>query len=214
MAVRRGREDSKTRSQLIDEALKLIFEEGIGALTARRLAQRAGLGFQLVHYYFKSMDDLLISVIEQSMAAALAALDNAARSDNPLSALIDFHRGPQTAILSLEFEIHARSRPAIHEAIRTQIDRFKTAQAELMLSHLKLHNLDKHLPPLAMTIVLTSAFRVLALEGSLGAIEGHEETLKWLGALLDHPSTFDISLVETKQNQAVIGENKLTLISK
>lgn len=205
MAVRRGKEDSKTRSQLLDEALKLIFEEGIGALTARRLAQRAGLGFQLVHYYFKSMDDLLITVIEQSMAAALAAIDKAASSNNPLSALIDFHRGPQSAILSLEFEIHARPRPAIHEVIRTQIDLFKKAQADLMLNHLKLHNLDKQLPPLAMTIVLTSAFRILALEGTLGASEGHEETLAWLGALLDYPSTFNISLVETEQNQAAIG---------
>lgn len=193
MAVRRGREDSKTRSQLITEALKLIAEEGIGELTARRLAQRAGLGFQLVHYYFKSMDDLLITVIEQSMVSALAVLDKAACSDNPLSALIDFHRGRESAILSLEFEIHASRRPAVHEVIKPQIDLFKKAHAALMLKHLKLHNLDTHLPPIAMTLVLTSAFRILALEGTLGATEGHEETLVWLGALLDYPPTFDMS---------------------
>lgn len=184
---RRGREDSKTRSRLIDEALKLLAEEGVGALTARRLAQRLELSFQIVHYYFKSMDDLLIAVIEQSMAAVLDALQSAAKTSNPLSVLLVLHRGPAGVAMGLEFEIYASRRPAVREAVKRYIELFRQGELDVVSSHLKLHNLDQRLPPLAVAVILNSAFRVLALEEAIGVTRGHEETLAWLSALLDYP---------------------------
>jgi TetR/AcrR family transcriptional regulator len=187
---RRGRKDSKTRSRLIDEALKLLAEEGVAALTARRLAQRLELSFQIVHYYFKSMDDLLIAVIGQSIVAVLESLKSAALSDNPLSALIELHRGPASVAMGLEFEIYANRRPAVREAVKRYIDLFRQAELDVVSSHLKLHDLDEDLPSLAMTVIITSACRVLALEDGIGVTQGHEEALAWLGNLLHLPAIF------------------------
>lgn len=197
MAVgrRRGREDSKTRSRLIDEALKLLAEEGVGALTARRLAQRLELSFQIVHYYFKSMDDLLIAVIEHGMVGILEVLKNAALSSNPLSALIDLHCGQAGAAMGLEFEIYASRRPSVRDVVKRYIEQLRQAELDIVSSHLKQHDLDQRLSPLAVTVVLTSAFRVLALEEAVGVFRGHDETLAWLGSLLDCTLEFPASPV-------------------
>ena len=52
-----GSEDSKTRSALLDAAQALMLEEGYAAVTSRRVAARADLKPQLVHYYFRTMDE-------------------------------------------------------------------------------------------------------------------------------------------------------------
>jgi TetR/AcrR family transcriptional regulator len=187
MAVgrRRGREDSKTRSRLIAEALKLLAEEGVGALSARRLAERLELSFQIVHYYFKSMDDLLIAVIGESIVGVLEVLRSAARTGQPLSALVELHRGPAGVAMGLEFEIYASRRPAVREAVKRYIELFRQAEIDVVTSHLRLHGLEQRLPPLAVTVMLTSTFRVLAIEEAIGVSIGHAETLGFLGSLLD-----------------------------
>lgn len=200
---RRGREDSKTRVRLIDEALKLLAEEGVGALTARRLAQRLELSFQIVHYYFKSMDDLLVAVIEQSMAGVLETLQSSSETSNPLSALVEMHRGPASVAMGLEFEIYASRRPAVREAVKHYIEQFRQAELAAVSSHLKLHNLEQRLPPVAVTVILTSAFRVLALEEAVGVTRGHEETLAWLSSLLDYPLAVHTASVPPSESLTV-----------
>ena len=186
-ARRRGKKDSKTRNRLIDEALILLSEEGISALSARNLAQRLELSFQIVHYYFKSMDDLLIAVIEQSISGVLDVLEKAVVSDNPLATLIELHQGTAGVGMGLEFEIYAGRRPALRDTVKRYIELFRQAELEVVSCHLKKHNLDKTLPALPITVMLTSAFRVLVVEDAVGVTRGHEETLTWLSSLLNYP---------------------------
>ena len=137
-ARRRGKKDSKTRTRLIDEALILLSEEGISALSARNLAQRLELSFQIVHYYFKSMDDLLIAVIEQSITGVLDTLEKAVVSDNPLATLIELHQGTAGVGMGLEFEIYAGRRPALRDTVKRYIELFR--QAELEVVSFRPHN--------------------------------------------------------------------------
>ena len=57
-----GSRDSKTRAQLLDAAERLMRDEGYAAVTSRRVAAEAGLKPQLVHYYFRTMDDLFVDL--------------------------------------------------------------------------------------------------------------------------------------------------------
>ena len=62
MATRRiGSETSATRAMLMDGVEAVMRELGYGALTARSVAERAGLKHQLVYYYFETMDELLMA---------------------------------------------------------------------------------------------------------------------------------------------------------
>jgi AcrR family transcriptional regulator len=68
----RGQE---TRQRLLDAAAQLIVEDGWGAVTTRRAADRAGLRPGLVHYHFRTVEDLLV---EASLAAARREAGSAA----------------------------------------------------------------------------------------------------------------------------------------
>ncbi|MCH6160379.1 TetR/AcrR family transcriptional regulator [Streptomyces marispadix] len=77
-SAERGHE---TRQRLLDAAAELIVEDGWGAVTTRRVADRAGLRPGLVHYHFSSVTDLLIeaalSAAQREMARATEAMSQA-----------------------------------------------------------------------------------------------------------------------------------------
>src|SRR5260370_27795647 len=53
---------------LLDAAERLLVSEGHGAISTRRVAQEAGVNHGLVHYYFGSMEELLVQVLERFTA--------------------------------------------------------------------------------------------------------------------------------------------------
>jgi TetR/AcrR family transcriptional regulator len=56
---------SNAEEALLDAAERLLVEVGHGGITTRRLAQEAGLNHGLVHYYFGSVDNVLIRALER-----------------------------------------------------------------------------------------------------------------------------------------------------
>ena len=64
-ARRIGAPDAKNRMVLLDAAEQLMIDEGYAAVTSRRVAEKAGLKPQLVHYYFRTMDDLFLEVFRR-----------------------------------------------------------------------------------------------------------------------------------------------------
>jgi AcrR family transcriptional regulator len=64
-ARRIGAPDAKNRGVLLETAEQLMLEEGYVAVTSRRVADKAGLKPQLVHYYFRTMDDLFLAVFRR-----------------------------------------------------------------------------------------------------------------------------------------------------
>src|SRR5204862_1290886 len=79
-----GAEDSKTRAQLLDAAEHLLLEEGYAAVTSRRVAAKAGLKPQLVHYYFRTMDDLFVQVFRRRAEQNVERLRKAVEADGSL----------------------------------------------------------------------------------------------------------------------------------
>src|ERR1700754_4660381 len=88
---RLGAEGSRTRAQLIEATELLMQEEGYVAVSARRVAARAGLKPQLVHYYFRTMDELLLAVFRRFAERFLERQARALSSPRPLSALWELY---------------------------------------------------------------------------------------------------------------------------
>ena len=88
---RLGLETSKTRSALMDAVGNVMREDGYGALTARSVAERAGLKHQLVYYYFQTLEDLLIATYERHIERYLARIELALESEQPLHAFWQVH---------------------------------------------------------------------------------------------------------------------------
>jgi AcrR family transcriptional regulator len=56
---------SNAEEALLDAAERLLVEVGHAGITTRRLAQEAGLNHGLVHYYFGSVENVLIRALER-----------------------------------------------------------------------------------------------------------------------------------------------------
>jgi TetR/AcrR family transcriptional regulator len=56
---------SAAEDALLDAAERLLVDVGYAGITTRRVAEEAGVNHGLVHYYFGSMENLLLRVLER-----------------------------------------------------------------------------------------------------------------------------------------------------
>ncbi len=196
-ARRIGAETSETRGALLDAAEQLMLAEGYAAVTSRRVAAQAGLKPQLVHYYFRTMDDLFLAVFRRRAEQGLERQAEALASDQPLWALWDLSRDPRGTTLTMEFTALANHRKAIRAEIAASAERYRVEQFAGIRSVLGRYEVDDaRYPPLVCTVLLTSVSRMLIIEQeSLGMSSGHAETVAYVEDLLRrvegprHPAT-------------------------
>jgi AcrR family transcriptional regulator len=185
-ARRIGTETSKSRGVLLDAAERLMLEEGYAAVTSRRVASAAGLKPQLVHYYFRTMDDLFLAVFRRRAEQALDRQAEALASPQPLWALWDLSRDPRGTALTMEFTALANHRKAIRAEIAASAERYRAEQAEGIRSVLARDGIDVvRYPAVVCAVLLTSISRVLIIEQeTLGMSSGHAETVAFVEELL------------------------------
>ncbi|WP_307875082.1 TetR/AcrR family transcriptional regulator [Frankia nepalensis] len=175
-ARRRGTADSKTRAALIEATARLVLEEGHGAVTARRVAAQAGLNPGLVHYYFRTMDDLLLAVFRHGAEANLRRQKRALSSAQPLRALWKVNTDPRGVKLMMEFVVLSNRDEAIRAEIAAYAERFREAEQAAIARVLKERGGDApDISPAAASMLLDGVARLLAIERSLGVTIGHED---------------------------------------
>ena len=120
-AVRPGHE---TEQALLDAAERLLVEVGAAGITTRRVAEEAGANHGLVHYYFGSVEQLLVRVLERFTERLIERQRQMYAADAP------FLEKWRTAMAYLEedrpyqkiwFELQALAwnRPELQRAART-----------------------------------------------------------------------------------------------
>lgn len=184
------------RAELIDAAEQLIYEGGYPAVTSRTLAEKVGLKRQIVHYYFKSMDDVFIAVVRRASEKMREAVAEAAASDEPLRALIRLNREPQGAILSMELHALANRRPAVRAEVAKSAEEFRDLQTEILTKMLEGRGVDPAIRPVVAIVLLSSLAQVLAVESAIEIERGHAETLAFVDQCLKafaegRPTPFD-----------------------
>jgi len=185
-----GTEHSKTRVTLLDAAEQLMIEEGYAAVTTRHLAAKAGLKPQLVHYYFRSMDELFVAMLHRHTDNAIAQYARALTSGQPLRVLWELHSDKTTVLLMTEFLALANHRKTIAAEIARSTKQLRSIYAEGVARVLNEHKVDSDkFPPLAVTMLLSGFARAHALESAVGVTDGHAEAIalvERLFRLIDH----------------------------
>jgi len=182
---RLGAPDAKNRALLLDAAERLLLDEGYAAVSSRRVADRAGLKPQLVHYYFRTMDDLFLDVFRRRAEEGLEQQALALAGPQPLRALWRFSIDPTGTALTMEYVALANHRKALRAEIAHYAERFRAAQVEAVTAAMARHDLDPvEYPPLFVTVLISSLSRVLILEQSLGMASGHAESAAFVEELL------------------------------
>jgi TetR/AcrR family transcriptional regulator len=183
-----GVESSGTRSALLDAAEQIMMEEGYAAVTSRRVASRAGLKPQLVHYYFRAMDDLFLALIRRGAERSVEQMAKIIASDQPLHALWQFSSRPEAARLAIEYVALANHRKAISAEMARHAEQLRQLETEMLSRLLADQGVAAGtLPAVSLSLLISGLSRVLVMENALGVRSGHAETLtlieRYLGQL-------------------------------
>lgn len=176
-----GAEDSQSRAHLLDVAEQMLLAEGAAAVTSRRLGRRAGVSSQLVHYYFRTMDDLFLEVFRRRAEENLVRIERAITTDASLHSLWKLNADPRGAAFMIEFVALANHRKAIRAEIARYAERFRAGQLQALTAALAAEGLsEEEVPPVVALLIMTGLAQVLGLEETLGVTSGHDDVLAFV----------------------------------
>jgi TetR/AcrR family transcriptional regulator len=182
---RMGSPEAKNRAALLDAAEQIMVEDGYPAATSRRVAERAGLKHQLVHYYFHGMDELFAAAFRRAAERGLRVQAEALKSHQPLWALWRWHTGSMQSVLWTEYIAMANHRKGLRAEIAYYSKRFREEQRWIIDRALKAYGIDPNeVPAVVAIVVMTSVSRVLVMEEELGMVDGHAETIEMIEGYL------------------------------
>jgi AcrR family transcriptional regulator len=193
-----------SREGLLDAAEALMREQGYGAVTSRKVAARAGLKPQLVHYYFRTMDDLFLDLFRRVANDIIGLHEAAEQSSQPLRDLWNIIAGSRYRLLICEFVALANHRERVRAEFIHFGNQVRQTQIRLMRQVLDRHGVhDFPWTPAFASILLHSLARFLALETELGVSEGHADAVRAVNFYIDRldkpmPLEARLSLLEAE----------------
>jgi AcrR family transcriptional regulator len=189
-ARRIGSEDSETRERLLDAATELMRTEGYSAVTVRRLAAHAGLKRQLVHYYFRSMEELFVAVFRRSSGRYLEHQAQVLNGPNPVRVIWELVSNPSGIRLEVEFMSLANHFASVRELMARDTAKSREMQVTAVR---RVWPAGRARPsigsPEALVVMLRAVARASVMEASVGMTAGHAEALAEIERYL---SEFDV----------------------
>lgn len=177
---------SRSRLRLIEAAYDLLADEGSHAFSARRVAQKAGLKPQLVHYYFRSMEELVVAVFHRSAANYFRLHDEALSSRRPMRALWQLNSNLPEGKRMSEYIALGKIYPALRAEMRATGERFRAMQIETMERLYAEHGLvDTFVGPRGMVLLMSAVARNFVIESEVGLSLAHDEVQALIARLLD-----------------------------
>lgn len=172
-ARRIGAEDSATRAALLDAAQSLMVAEGYAAVSSRKVAARAGLKPQLVHYYFRTMDDLFVALVRRGAEQSRERQATALASDQPLWALWELNTDPAGRTVITEMAALANHRKELRAEIAELARALRTEQIDALVPVLDRYGISEALTPESFVVLANALGQVLVMEDALGLDTGH-----------------------------------------
>jgi AcrR family transcriptional regulator len=181
---------SAAEGALLDAAERLLVEVGHAGITTRRLAEEAGVNHGLVHYYFGSIENLLVRVLER-FTAELTERQRAmyAAADVPF---IEKWRQAMLYLVSedvayekiwLELQALAWNRPELREPLARVNDEWRAVLTEAFAEPRERYGIEMPLDAL-VSLVMTFNEGVI-LERLSGIETGHAALLEWIDGWME-----------------------------
>jgi AcrR family transcriptional regulator len=179
----------------LDAAERLLVSVGYADVSVRRLAEEAGANHGLVHYYFGSMDELFLQVLERFTDRLVQRQRVMYAADEP------FITKWRTAMEYLESDLEAGypkiwmelqamawNRPELRERVARVDAEWRAVLTAAFDSAAKEYGLDQKRFPVEALVALVMTFNTgMMLERISGMSDGHAELLgtidRWLQGL-------------------------------
>ncbi|HEV2150270.1 MAG TPA: TetR/AcrR family transcriptional regulator [Longimicrobiaceae bacterium] len=187
----------EAEDRFLDAAERLLVEIGYPAITTRKLAEEAGANHGLVHYYFGSMEELFVRVLERFTERLVARQREMYASPAPYvdkwrEAMRYLEEDRPYQKIWWELQAMAWNRPEYRERIARVHAGWSDAMREAVAEALAAYRLDAGpLSADAWVTLIVALNEGIILERLSGIERGHRELLagidRWL-ASLEHRS--------------------------
>jgi len=183
---RAGTQQSETRTTLLDVTERMMVETGYASVSSRKVAKAAGVTPALVHYYFATLDDLFVAILERRSEALVDHLARlVAGSDRPMRAMWDALRDPKHTGLLLEIVPAANHRKSIQRKLVEVAKQIRMTQVELLADRIEAADLGPEYTPLATITLMNAMAYEMVLEGSIGVVYGLREGAELMESIID-----------------------------
>ena len=175
----------------LDAAERLLVEVGHAGITTRRLAEEAGANHGLVHYYFGSMENLLVRVLERFTDRLIERQREMYSQDLPFAekwrqAMRYLEQDRPYQKVWLELTALSWNHPDIRDRIAGVDERWRAVLLEAFEQARREHEIDMPVDAL-VSLVMTFNIGVI-VEELTGISTGHRELLDWIERWLDDRS--------------------------
>jgi AcrR family transcriptional regulator len=192
-ASRNTSQRNATADAFLDAAERLLVEVGHAGITTRRLAAEAGANQGLVHYYFGSMDEVFVQVLERFTGRLVARQRAMYAADVPFiekwRAAWRFQEDDLEAGYSkiwMELQALSWNRPGLRPRVARVNDEWRSVLRDAFRRAADEYGLDGELFPVEALVAMTMTFgQGFALERLEGIGEAHGELLGWIERWLE-----------------------------
>jgi AcrR family transcriptional regulator len=173
---------------LLDAAERLLVQQGYGAITTRKLAEHAGVNHGLVHYYFGSMEEVMVQVLERFTERLIERQRAMYASDRPFVekwraawAFQDEDLASGYTKIWLELQAVAWNRPEMRARVQQVNEEWRRVLTEALAPALGEYGFGALSLDAAVSLVMTMA-QGYALERLSGIEAGHAALLSEIDA--------------------------------
>ena len=180
---------SAAEEALLDAAERVLVDAGYAGITTRRLAEEAGVNHGLVHYYFGSVENLLVRTLERFTERLITRQREMYAADMPF---LEKWRTAMRYLMSedvayekvwLELQALAWNQPDLREHLARVNAEWRAVLTEAFEQPHRELGVEM---PLETLVSLVMTFNQGIIVERLGGIEtGHGELLKWIDTFLE-----------------------------
>jgi AcrR family transcriptional regulator len=180
---------SASEEALLDAAERLLVDVGYAGVTTRRLAEEAGVNHGLVHYYFGSIENVLIRTLERFTERLTQRQREMYAADIPF---IEKWRTAMRYLVEedvryekvwLELQALAWNRPEMRERLAPVDAEWRAVLTDAFAKPREELGIDMPLDAL-VSLVVTFNFGIM-VERLSGITTGHAELLDWIDQFLE-----------------------------
>lgn len=178
----------------LDAAERLLVSVGYGGISTRKLAEEAGLNHGLVHYYFGSMQELLLQVLERFTDRLISRQRAMYASNMPFidkwrEAMRYLEEDNASGYAKVWYELQALgwNDPDIRKRVARVDQAWQQVVTEAFDQAMDEYKLDREEFPLRAIVALVATFNVgMHLRMLSGIRTGHRELLEWIESWLEN----------------------------
>ena len=177
----------KKRRLILDATEEILLKDGYAVVSSRSVATAAGIKAPLVHYYFPTIDDLLVALLQRRSDRIVGRMAEALTSAEPLRAWWDAASDPRGTTLFVELMAAANHRPLLKAEFGGIAREVRRMQMDALTVLLPEYGLDPTLlpPPLVAAAMQGLAFSVIT-DQAAGYDTHPDEALSAMGRLVAH----------------------------